>query len=300
MAEIIQFENNQGQNLVAIAHFPEINTRKTGILFVHSGVQGRHGNTDQYVAYAREFCRNGFPCFRFDPNGLGDSDGVIEPMDMRDFYGSIQMGRYVDDTLCAIAKFKLLGVEKIILFGLCGGAITALLAASMSKDIQAILLLSTPVILDSGNIDYQLRIPKETASLHLQTYVRKIFNPKYWLRFLTFKSDYSTIFGYVKAFFRRSSAPKSATAASSKVAQRNEYFFQSHCNCKERMPIFWIFGSNDSFWYDFEREVLDKPFTGISEKLLLIDEGNHMFTLQEWQQQIKEAATKWLLETIKP
>ena len=297
MTEIIQFENTLGQKLLGIVHLPDTNAQETGILFVHSGVQGRHGNTDQYVAYAREFCRNGFPCFRFDPNGLGDSEGIIEPMNMRDFYGAIQMGRYVEDTLRGIEEFKRLGVKQVILYGLCGGGITALLAASMSTDVKGLLLLSTPVMLDSSNVDYQLRIPKETASLHLRGYVKKIFKPKNWLRFLTFKSDYSTIYGYIKAIFRRSNKHQEKSKKSTpSVAQVNKYFFEAYTVCKDKIPIFWVFGSNDSFWYDFEREVLGEQHLSTSDKLLLIDGGNHMFTLQEWQRQIKEETSKWVME----
>jgi len=297
MVKVIQFKNDSGQGLVAIFHLPESNVKKTGILFVHSGVQGRHGNTDQYVAYAREFCRNGFPCLRFDPHGLGDSEGTIDPIDMRDFYGSIQTGRYVEDTLQAIEEFKLLGVDNIVLFGLCGGAITALLTASMSKDVHGILLLSTPVMLDSSNIDYQLRFPKETASLHLRGYVKKIFKIKFWLRFLTLKSDYSTIFGYLKVIFSRTGKDQS-TSSSKKVALVNKYFFEAYAVCRDKMPIFWIFGSNDSFWYDFKREVLDPQLMSDSDKLLLINDGNHMFTLQEWQRQIKAETAKWISDNF--
>ncbi len=293
MEKPIRFRNKEGLNLAGILHLPDTPKRKVGILFVHSGVQGRHGNTNQYVTYAREFCKLGFLCLRFDPHGLGDSEGVINPMDMRDFYGSIQSGRYVVDTLTAINEFKQFGVEEIILFGLCGGSITALLTAPFVQNLKALILLSIPIMLDSSKINYDLRIPKEIAAIHIKGYLKKIYSPKYWIRLLTLKSNFSTIFSYLKALMS-GNKKLSKKEPSEGVALVNSNFFEAYNIIKHNINILWIFGSNDSFWHDFKREFINHQLLLDKDELFLIEDANHMFTLTEWQAQIIEKSEQWL------
>ncbi len=294
MEKICEFKNRDGLKLVGILHSPEDNAQDYGFLFIHSGVQGRHGNTNQYVFYAREFCKMGFPCFRFEPYGMGDSEGIIEPMPMRDYYGSIQTGRYVNDTLDAIEYFNSTGVKKIILFGLCGGSITALLSAPFSDKISSLILLSIPVVLDSDKTDYDLRIPKELASKQLIIYLKKVFNPKYIIRLLMLKSDYKRIFSYLKAFFKKSNDSKDSTTQIN-CGVVNSYFFDSYQACRNRVHTFWIFGDNDSFWFDFKREFFEKKLMDPHDSLLVIKDANHMFTLIEWQKKIVLEIKKWLV-----
>ncbi len=297
MEEIIQFNNEDGHRLVGVVHKPDAAWKKLGIVFVHAGVQGRHGNINQYVYYARELCGLGYLCMRFDSYGLGDSEGLIDPMDMRDYYGSIQTGRYVKDTLRAIDEIKKLGVERVLLFGLCGGAITALLAAPFSRDVAGMMLLSAPTVLDSSKINYDIRIPRELASTHLKGYVNKLFKPKYWKRFLSFKSDYAGIWRYIRALFRKKETKEpSSNGDRIKRPGGNRYFFESYDACKNRSRILWIFGSNDSFWYDFKKEFYDKNLMGGDDRLVLVENANHMFTLLEWQRKIASDVTGWLEE----
>ncbi len=294
MERITEFQNRKGLKLTGILHVPDNTSISTGILFVHAGVQGRHGNTNQYVLYAREYCKMGFPCLRFDPYGLGDSEGAIESMEMRDFYGSIQTGRYVEDTIAAAEHFKSLGVKKIILFGLCGGAITSLLAASFLQDISRMILMSIPTMLDSSKTDYGLRIPKEIAQRHMSIYLKKMINPRYLLRFLFLKSNYKEIFSYIKAFVRRNPSDDRGKDDGGKNVMVNQYFMESYNATRNRSQILWVFGDNDSFWYDFKRAFYGKNYMGSGDRLVLIKGANHMFSLIEWQTQILAKTKEWL------
>jgi uncharacterized protein len=302
MEKVITFLNREKTRLFGILHEPETSRKDLGILFVHSGVQGRHGNINQYVYYAREMCKQGYPCFRFDPTGLGDSEGWIPQMDMRDFYGSIQTGRYVNDTLDAVAEFRKNGVENIVFFGLCGGAITALLTAPFAQEVSGLILLSVPTILDSSNVNSSLRIPKEIAASQLQNYLKKLLHWRYWIRLISFKSDFSTIWNYLRAFFQ-TSKPEKDGANDGRAEFRpakNKLFDEAYNACKNKKDILWVFGNNDGFWYDFKREVIEKNLFNRSEELNLLDKANHMFTLLEWQADISSIVLRWLGKNLKP
>jgi pimeloyl-ACP methyl ester carboxylesterase len=297
--KIVKFSNRNGLQLNGILHEPDKEAKDIAILFVHSGVQGRSGNTNQYVTYARELAKNGYLCFRFDPQGLGDSEGLIEPLEMRDFYGSIQSGRFVNDTIDAIDVIKKqTGAEKVVLLGLCGGSITALLAAELYPSISGLILLSAPIMLDGSKDNFDHKIPKDIAKLHLTAYLYKLIKPKYWLRALTFKSDYTTIFNYLKALLgdKRKSNKGSTGKPTDKVSVGvvNDKFYKAYDACKGNMNVIWFYGSNDSFYYHFKEHFQDLDLMDRNDEFLLVENANHMFTLIEWQNEICARTLKWL------
>lgn len=285
---------------MGVLHEPDGESRKVGILFVHAGIQGRHGNTNQYVTYARAFSKMGYHCMRFDPNGMGDGQGVIEQMPIRDFYGSVMTGRYVEDTLDAIQEFRKLGMRKIYLFGLCGGAITSLLTAPFDKELAGLILLSCPVIIDSSKVDFKLRIPGELAKRYLLPYLWKIFVPKYWLRVLTLKTDFKTIAENLHAlardtFFGKRTAIHSEEDNSEVTRPKvNPLFLEAYGAVSESRKILWFFGDDDGFWFDFKSEVYEKQYLRVHDQLEVLKNANHMFTLREWQMQILSVTQTWL------
>ena len=297
MESVIEIYNRNGLKLNGILHSPTGKTKDIGILFLHAGVQGRHGNTNQYVLYAREFCNMGFSCLRYDPYGLGDSEGLIEPMEMRDFYGSIQSGRYVEDAIDAIDYFKKLGFKKIILFGLCGGAITAHLAAALTKNVVGAILLSVPVLLDSSKYSHNYIIPKQIAIDSLKVYLRKIFGIKYWIRFMTFKTEYRSIINYIKSIVvgikpKKKNDDKKNDQSGNLLL--NKSFFEAYKNNKEKIRTLFLFGTNDNFWFHFKSEFYEQGLLDERDKLLLVEKANHMFTLMEWQKQVIGNTKLWL------
>lgn len=297
MESTVSFLNNDGLRLVGIHHAPDEKPNNVGILFIHSGTQGRLGNTNQYVYYAREFSRQGYPCMRFDPNGLGDSGGLVGEIDRRDFFGSIQTGRYVADVYSAINEFKRIGIDKILLFGVCGGAISALLAGSYSKDICGMILMSCPVVLDGAGVDYDLRIPTELARKEILVYVKKLLNISAIWRFITFKSEYHRILSRLKASVNTNKTEVSVDSSDENTGViksiYNKYFFEAYARCNNK-KILWIYGSNDQFWFEFQKAALGKLNIGTSDELHLVQNGNHMFTLPEWQHEICAVSLNWI------
>lgn len=107
-----------------------------GVLFLNSGTLPRSSRGDLYVRLADSLAERGFPCFRVDLPGLGDSQGEAPP-EYIDFYKLVQEGRYAP-SVTAIARelrrrHKLAG---LVLLGICGGAQTSIFAACR-KDAEA-------------------------------------------------------------------------------------------------------------------------------------------------------------------
>ena len=117
--------------------------RKRGVLFLNSGAQPRSGRGDFNVGLADALALQGYPSFRFDLPGLGDSEGSL-PSHYLAFAQFLIQGGYAS---CAVKLTRLLletyQLEDIVLLGLCGGAITAVHAASSltREELAGLVLL---------------------------------------------------------------------------------------------------------------------------------------------------------------
>jgi len=116
-------------------------SNRVGILFLNSGFVPRASGGDAAVYWADSFAECGYPSFRFDLPGLGDSDGDL-PMKRLDFAALVNAGYYAP-SVSGIAKnlterFHLSGV---VLAGHCAGAVSAIHAAGQSENVKGLVLL---------------------------------------------------------------------------------------------------------------------------------------------------------------
>jgi pimeloyl-ACP methyl ester carboxylesterase len=302
--------------LMGVVHLPEGSANAdVGVVFVHSGARGRLGSTFQYPRYARALAARGIPCFRWDPSGLGDSEGFIEDMKLHDFFGSIQVGRFVGDTVAAIDEFgRHASPEKLVLWGLCGGGITALLAAPRaSRRVDGLVLLSAPVLLDSAQQSPLERISAEHATNYLWSlYGKKLLNVEAWKRLLTMQSDIETMRTYgmaaAKGFARKLKEkvqerlrPRAAEEPEKPRHPRaNPHFYEAMDAMMARdVKLLMLYGETDALRYDFYNEYYDTVLQKDERakrlcEVHLLSGCNHLFTLREWQSQTLDFATKWL------
>jgi pimeloyl-ACP methyl ester carboxylesterase len=116
---------------------------KTGVLLFNSGFLPRSAQGDLLAHLADRIAAAGFPAFRFDLPGLGDSEGNL-PEDAVTFVRSVEKGNFAPYASSLAAKLvRLHGLEKVVVGGLCGGGITALFGAAASKGsrIGGVLML---------------------------------------------------------------------------------------------------------------------------------------------------------------
>jgi len=154
LEKIIKFKNNEGIDLIGIMHYPTdaqaYVDSKPGIIMLSPGLKDRSGPHRLYIKIARILTDHGYTVLRFDPSGIGDSGGEFKMGLSLESFVLIEKGRFVKDAKAAVDFFiDKTGIKKIIFIGLCGGAITAILTASIDARIDGLILLDIPIILDT-------------------------------------------------------------------------------------------------------------------------------------------------------
>lgn len=161
----------------------------TGLLVVSGGNETRAGAFSGHAKLAAAIAQAGFPVFRFDRRGVGDSKGGNSG-----FRGS------APDTAAALAVFRAEAphVTRIVAFGNCDAASALMLQCGAGTDG---LVLANPWTVEDGSASP----PPEALR---QRYASKLSNPKEWLRLLTGKVSLRKLIGGL----RRAAGPSAAAS----------------------------------------------------------------------------------------
>jgi pimeloyl-ACP methyl ester carboxylesterase len=199
---VIEFENPSGHTLRGILHMPgdDLAARAPLLLWLSAGQKVRQGSWRMNVAIARRAAAAGAAVLRFDYQGFGDSDGPRRHGEaVMDLYGTVQTGGMRDDVVAAVDHgLRMVGARPVVLGGLCGGAVSALFAASaLKRRIWGHLLVDLPVTISSSarqqfleaHPEALVRARPEVADTVLTLYARKLFDVASWQRFLRGESN---------------------------------------------------------------------------------------------------------------
>jgi hypothetical protein len=313
------FENREGMRLMGILHRPVDYRRDIGVLILSPGIKSRVAPHRLYVKMANKFSNMGFSVLRFDPHGIGDSEGDVEERMAADFYGTVQVGRFVNDTIDAMDWMQReVGITRFVLTGLCGGAITGLLAGAMDRRVHMLMGLGMPVTLDNAKTD-QTRY-MTWGQLHdvRGTYLRKLLDPKAWGRFLTLKSDYRLILKSVatkrnnhgsrpRMNWTIQDAVRDDLRAEKSGASNNlnPYFPIAFHSMLESRRVTLIFSGADRLHWEFEEKYLGshaKEFRRLQGNLDMhvIEKANHVLTFKEWQDEMLAILASGLERFVEP
>lgn len=114
------------------------NRDRIGVLFLNSLSPTRAWKGDASVYWADSLAASGYPSFRLDLPGFGDSYG--DPP--RDLLGSLNRGSYASIISAKmrqlVTRFNLSGV---IMVAHCAGTVTAVLTAAITRECRGLVLL---------------------------------------------------------------------------------------------------------------------------------------------------------------
>lgn len=138
----------------------------SGLLLVSGGNEIRSGAFSGQAALAARVAAAGYPVFRFDRRGVGDSGGENKGF-----------GNSAKDIASALAAFRVIApqMQRVVAFGNCDAASALMLAEGADCDA---LVLSNPWTIETPNEE----IPPEAVRAR---YAEKLKNPREVARLLT-------------------------------------------------------------------------------------------------------------------
>jgi exosortase A-associated hydrolase 1 len=178
---------------ISLAGTLDTATGASGLLLVSGGNEVRSGAFSGQAALASRIAAAGFPVFRFDRRGVGDSGG-----ENKGFRKSIK------DIECALAAFRVIApqVDRVVGFGNCDAASALMLAKGAECDA---LVLSNP-----WTIEDDVAIPPPEAVR--ARYAEKLKNPREIARLLTGGVNIGKLAKGLVHAGRRKAAPSSLAA----------------------------------------------------------------------------------------
>lgn len=287
-------------------HQPSANARTDlGVLLLSPGVKMRLGPQCLYRRMTDAFVRAGFTVFRFDFYGIGDSEGEISETALVDFYNHIEVGRYVADTLDALDWMQRhTGVAKVIASGLCGGAVTGLLAGEHDPRIAGLLGLGITPILASRAADASAYMTVSELNTMRKGYFKNLASLTSWVRLLTLQSDYRTLWrSLIKPIMRKVKTPALSPAASpAEPDNANPRFPPAFFRMLEsQRSILLVFSGADRLYAEFQEKFVARyrerltSFAG-RYALHVVPNANHVLSSREWEQEMLDVSTRWLAQ----
>lgn len=306
--EPVTFPNADGLTLFGMLHVPTLRPwRDVAVILLSPGVKMRVAPHRMYLKQARRLTDQGYVVLRVDFWGLGDAEGTIPETHLLDLYGQVQIGRYVGDTRAAVDWLtRTHGFSKVVLAGLCGGALTGVLEAQDDARVVGILGLGLPVMLQGANLDYRQYLTAGQAEFMRTGYLKKLTSPQAWLRLLTFRSDFRLIARTFRRA-RKADPPPAATATAGAPAapadggNANPLFPKAFDRLLARQcRVLLVFGGADRLFWEWEEKYAGSRKALLSNQPhLAIDvlaDANHIISFDEWQQRFFDRSCQWMAE----
>jgi exosortase A-associated hydrolase 1 len=241
-------------------------TATTGLLIVSGGNEIRSGAYGGQATMAAHFAAQGYPVFRYDRRGIGDSEGTN-----RGFENS------ADDIASAVAAFRTNAphISRIVAFGNCDAA-SALVLFHTQLGVDAYILANPWVIEATADTP---TVP--TSSAVRARYWARIKNPRSMLDLLTGKIDLKKLAGGL-ATAARQDTPSGLALRMADALQSTD------------VAVHLLIASHDTTALAFMGAWHSKSFEHVRPKanitLQTIDTASHSFA---------DARSKlWLLEKI--
>ncbi|HPD17625.1 MAG TPA: alpha/beta fold hydrolase [Planctomycetota bacterium] len=263
--------------LVGILAEPEPATeaRGLGVVFLHGWTGYRVGPHRIFVEAARRLAAAGCHTLRFDFRGRGDSEGDHE---------ATTLDQMIED---ARAARRLLaeqpGVRRTFWCGLCSGGNVTLGAASLDKDVDGLILWSTPLFAPDKTAHQEVR----RRGLFLGEYLRKLFRRETYVKLIRGRLRFGLI-ARVLLGRRRPAAGARDPRDSARHIMRDLRGYHG--------PALFIYGSRDDEAVgapEFYRRYCEE--NGIPAAFHTIEGANHSFYSVAWQDEVIGLTERWLL-----
>jgi exosortase A-associated hydrolase 1 len=264
--------------LVGIFAAPE-RSEHVGVVVVVGGPQYRVGSHRQFVGLSRGLAAAGFPAFRFDCRGMGDSGG--EPRSFENLDADI---RAAIDALSMLRP----GLSGVVLWGLCDGASAALMYAPGDPRVVG-LALANPWARGAAT---------EAKARLTHYYLQRLIDPGFWSKLARGRLQLGRSAGGLGDSLRRAVAP--GTEAVGGFRARMLSALEAFGG-----PVLWLLSGRDLTAREFElfmrtsarsRGLFDSNRCDRADFLA----ADHTFSSPEHKRRVVAATADWLRTRVLP
>jgi exosortase A-associated hydrolase 1/exosortase A-associated hydrolase 2 len=275
----IAFRCGNEQLLGVLSQVPAGNAAEpTAVVIVVGGPQYRVGSHRQFVLLARELAKHGFTAFRFDYQGMGDSEG-----DRRTFE---DVGPDLTAAVSAVQS-ACPSIQRFVLWGLCDAASAAMMFAADDPRVSGIVMVNPWA--------------RSEASLAATTvkhyYLARAVQADFWLKLIRGGFDWRNS---LKSLVSNLRSARSAKDASAKTQARETFHLKMAKGlARFRGSALLILSGNDLTAKEFVqytdsapawRGLLNDPKVSRVE----IADADHTFSTAHWRNGAEQATLAWL------
>ncbi len=269
------------------------------VIFLPAGLKYSTGPGRLFVEYARRLARHGYTCYRFDPPGIGLSDGELDEGPIHKLWNHIEKGGFVDGLAWFAGHLKKTRPEKkLIVCGLCGGAITAILFADRHpRLVDGVISINVePFFSVETKGPTENETPAHVNSV-MKSYASKIFSAAAWWRLLSLQSDVRGIIRISKQFLFQGRKNKKERLED--FDNLNHELASSFSGIqKKSIPHLMLFSEHSRCWHNFQEtfftHLMGRRNRAPSQELKVIPHANHELQFREWRDEAMAQIEEWL------
>jgi exosortase A-associated hydrolase 1 len=247
-----------------------------GVLIVVGGPQYRAGSHRQFVHLARSLARDGYPTFRFDYRGMGDSEGAVRNFEQIE-----------PDIHAAFRAFRVAcpSVTRLVAFGLCDAASAVLMAAERIDGLAG-MILANPWV---------RRVETLNAAVVRHYYRERILSTAFWRKLA---SGRLPLRAAAREFFRRVSDLRTT---GNRMGAEAPIDFVDRVRTSWRLPVkkLLLLSGRDLTAQEFEEVRSKDSRWAVDNSLGLLDEvrlpeADHTFSTARWRDDATSASLRFL------
>ncbi|NTV70749.1 MAG: hydrolase 1, exosortase A system-associated [Azonexaceae bacterium] len=270
--------------LIGMLH-PAAGNQEIGVLMmVAGGPQYRIGGHRQLVLWARKISSCGFPVFRFDFGGMGDSYGEY-----------VEFDNVEDDINAAIDRFfkETPSLKQIVLWGECNACSAALFHAYTDPRIKGLVMLNPWVRTEQG----------QAKAVIKHYYLDRLKQRSFWIKVFSLKFDFVDS---MRSAIQMISLARGASATKPQITAKNavdrskplpERMLEGLSRFKGRIML--VMSGRDMVAREFDDLLQTAPVW--QERLAAcalvrhdLQYADHTFSTGAWRDQVAAWGINWL------
>jgi pimeloyl-ACP methyl ester carboxylesterase len=235
---------------------------------------------------ARALHAAGWPVLRFDPHGVGEAggdDAARQDKITPEIHREINSGGLVPAGRAALAWLAARGYRNVLLTGLCGGGVNAVLTAAAERRPEPRLVVLGLPVLHLGTPE-EIEVPKEVMQAEFTRMVNKALSPAHWWRMVSGKSDYRVLWNIVRARVARVfSTPENRATAAPAAAALPSNAIKPMIDAlgalsKRGVRTTFVFSAFDPLYPMFRKHYMPGESLPAGMDLVLLEGANHALT----------------------